>query len=237
MRLLLLLPPDEITSSVESADNTESSADFPRIPLVLIYPVVILALLVLILVLRPKLIKSRHNLETRFQESLVAVRSNMGDVLEVTSHQSSASFSASDDLEVSVFGLPISLGETQSTLTVPVVYRFHVLLSDPWKVNSTPTTVIVNAPTIRPTLPPAPDVSLMQIQTSRGWARLNTRQMEEHVRSQVSDKLAQNAYTLTESEFIQAAARKSVELFIEKYAPWLLTETNNRILTVRFPNE
>jgi hypothetical protein len=209
----------------------------PRIPFILIYPLIFLALLVLILVLRPKLLTSSHNLEGRFQETLVDVQSNMGDILEVASHQSSASFSASDDLEVSVFGQPLSLGITRSTLTVPVIYRFHVLLSDPWKVNSTPTTVIVNAPPIRPTLPPAPDVSLMQIQTSRGWARLNSRQMEQRVRSQVSAKLTQNAYTLAGSEFIQDAARKSVEVFVKKYAPWLITETNNRILTVRFPNE
>jgi hypothetical protein len=160
-----------------------------RIPAPVIYTIAILLLVLLILILLPKAISFRKDVETRFQESLVDVKGNQGDVLEVSTYKSSAFFSESDKLDTTVLGIPLPLGTTEAFLMVPVTYRFHVLLSDQWLIRITPETVTVIAPDIRASLPPAPDLSRMEIRSERGWARLNKTEVEDRVKSMVTGTL------------------------------------------------
>ena len=101
-----------------------------RIPAPVVYTIAILLLVLLIIILLPKAISFRKDVETRFQESLVEVKGNQGDVLEVSTYKNTAYFSESDKLDTTVLGITVPLGTTEAFLMVPVTYRFHVLLSD-----------------------------------------------------------------------------------------------------------
>ena len=61
-----------------------------RIPASIVYTIAILLLVLLILILLPRAVSFRKDVETRFQESLVDVKGNQGDVLEVSTYKSSA---------------------------------------------------------------------------------------------------------------------------------------------------
>lgn len=190
-----------------------------RIPAPIFYTIVILILLIAIMILFLffKPISLHKDVKTRFQESLVEVKGNNGDVLEVSICKNIEYFSKSDNLDLTVFGIPVPLGTTKATLRVPVTYRFHVLLSDRWQIRTTPETVTVIAPDIRASLPPAPDVSQIEIWSSRGWARFNREELKDRVMSMVTRKLIMRARSLTRSQLIRDASRKSVESSLKNW--------------------
>lgn len=208
-----------------------------RIPAVVVYIAAILALASLFLMLLPKLVVVTKNVETRFQEALVEVKSNHGDVLEVATYQGNEFFTESDRLDITVLGLPVSLGTTEAFLRVPVTYRFHVLLSDRWQIRTTPETVTVIAPKIRPSLPPAPNISQMEIQSTRGWARFNRNDVEERVKSMVTNILNVRAQDLARSQLIRDASRHSIESALKQWIPWLPEACQNKVFIIRFADE
>lgn len=208
-----------------------------RIPAPVIYTLAILLLVLLILILLPKAVTIHKDVETRFQESLVEVKGNHGDVLEVATYKSSAYFSESDKLDTTVLGIPLPLGTTEAFLMVPVTYRFHVLLSDRWQIRTTPETVTVIAPDIRPSLPPAPDISRMEVKSERGWARLNRKEIEERVKSMVTGTLNIRAHKLARSQLIRDPSRKSVESSLQNWISWLPDECRDKVFTIKFGDE
>jgi hypothetical protein len=207
------------------------------VPAFLVYIVLIMALALLIVLLAPRLISVRKDVETRFQESLVEVKGNHGDVLEVATYKSTAYFTEEDRLDLSFVGLTVPLGTTEAFLMAPVTYRFHVLLSDKWRIRTTPETVTVFAPEIRPSLPPAPDISLMEVRSERGWARLNRQEVEDRVRSMVTASLTVRAAKLARSQLVRDVARGSVERSLRNWIPWLPAECRSKVFTVRFGDE
>ena len=173
------------TSSPLNGPPCRSRRGWPRIPAFVVYAVTILLLTLLVIILLPRVWSTHRDVETRFQESLVEVKGNHGDVLEVATYKSTAYFSESDKLDTSVLGITVPLGTTEAFLMVPVTYRFHILLSDRWLIRTTPETVTVIAPAIRPSIPPAPDISRMELRSQSGWARFNRSEIEERVRDMV----------------------------------------------------
>lgn len=208
-----------------------------RAPAMQAYTVLILALAAVVLFLAPRLLSVRKDIETRFQESLVEVKGNKGDVLEVSTYKSTALFNEEDRLDATVLGITVPLGTTEAFLMVPVTYRFHVLLSDRWRIRVTPETVTVFAPDIRPSLPPAPDISQMEVRSDRGWARMNRREIEDRVRSMVSGALNVRAHKLARSQIVRDASRKSVESSLRNWIPWLPAECRNKVFIVKFGEE
>ncbi len=208
-----------------------------RVPAGVVYAVVILLLAIVVLILLPKAFTFRKDITTRFMESLVEVKGNHGDVLEVATYQGSTFFSESDKLDTAVLGIPVPLGTTEAFLMVPVTYRFHVLLSDRWQIRSTPETVTVIAPEIRPSLPPAPDISRMEIRSERGWARFNRSDVEDRVKATVTGALNIRAYKLARSQVVRDASRKSVESALKHWIPWLPDQCRDKVFVVRFGDE
>lgn len=224
----------------ESSGNASGSAGRSRrarIPAPVLYLVVILVLVLLIVIFLPRAVTVHKDIETRFQESLVEVKGNHGDVLEVSTYKSSANFSESDKLDTTILGIPVSLGTSEGYLMVPVTYRFHVLLSDRWMIRTTPETVTVIAPGIRPSLPPAPDISKMEIKSERGWARFNRSDIEERLKAMVTGTLTIRAHKLAQSQLIRDASRKSVESSLKNWLRWLPEECKNKVFVVKFSDE
>lgn len=228
---------DAETRSKEVRQVTETHRPTRRVPVLFVYAMLTLVLALLVILLAPRLVSVRKGIETRFQESLVEIKGNHGDVLEVATYKSTAYFTEEDRLDLSLLGLALPLGTTEAYLMVPVTYRFHVLLSDKWLIRTTPETVTVFAPGIRPSLPPAPDISQMEVRSERGWARLNRQEVEDRVRSMVTSSLTVRAAKLARSQLVRDAARGSVERSLRNWIPWLPAECRSKVFTVRFGDE
>src|SRR5258708_7793487 len=66
----------------------------------------------------------------------------------------------------------IDLGTNRATIRVPVTYRFHVSLQQPWRIEPIGSTLVVYAPAIEACLPVAFDTGEMEVHATRGWLRL-----------------------------------------------------------------
>lgn len=207
------------------------------IPAAAFYIIGVLGLVLAILVVAGRIVSLRRDVQTRFQQSLIEVKSNQGDVLEVATCKTAAQFFESDKLDTSVIGITLPLGTTEAWLSVPVTYRFHVLLSDRWQITTTPELVTIIAPRIRPSLPPAPDISAMEVKTQRGWARLNEKEVEDRARSMVTGQLNLRAHEVARSLTVRDAARSSIEEALRKYIKWLPDECRDKTFVVKFVDE
>ncbi len=119
----------------------------------------------------------------------------------------------------------IYLGKTVSEISVPVTYRFHLQLRDPWKLNVTGSTCIVRAPAIRPSLPPAIHTDGMQKRSDAGWARFDAREQMAELERSLTPRLARTAADPRRLALVREECRKTVAEFIRD---WLLREDHWR---------
>ena len=68
----------------------------------------------------------------------------------------------------------LDLGTSIVQVQVPVTYRYHLCLRDAWRLELKQRRLVVHAPGIRPSLPPALHTDRMECLTVRGWARGST---------------------------------------------------------------
>jgi hypothetical protein len=178
---------------------------------------------------------SRQNsIEQRFAEEIQDVRSNAGDVLEVATFHTAFSLSDSDKLEISVLGLPINLGTTEAYITVPVTYRFHILLSDEWKITEKNDHIAITAPRLRASQPPAPDLSGAQYLTTNGWARFNKEEVKKRLESLITPSLRRKAALYCSSNLVKDRAKESVEAFLRQRFSFLGTKDQKKRLIIQF---
>ena len=208
-----------------------------RIPILGIYAATIVPLVLLAIIFVPRIFTLHKSIETRFLEALVEVKGNHGDVLETATYKNNELFSDSDKLNFGVLGFSIPLGTTEASVMVPVTYRFHVLLSDHWQIRSTRETVTIIAPELHPSIPPAPDISKMEVKSKSGWARFDAKDKEQSVISTVTNTLNARAVSLGRSQLIRDASRKSVEGFLKNWIRWLPEEAKNKVFVIKFGNE
>lgn len=221
----------------EAGPAVNCRAKAGRIPAPVLYAAGILILVLLALILLPRVFAVRRDIQTRFLESLIEAKGNRGDVLEVATISTAEVFSETDKFDFTVLGFPIPAGTTKVTLSIPVTFRFHVLLSDSWRIATTEETVTVDAPEVRPSLPPAPDLSAMDITTEQGPLRFNRKEVEERVRARVTGELNLRAHRLARSQVARDVARSSVERHLKEYVRWLPDECRDKTFVVRFRGE
>lgn len=85
-----------------------------------------------------------------FRESFPRVEGNNGDVLEVATNRVTEIFKRTD--EKRLFWDRLYLGKTTVEIQVDAVFRYHVLLSDEWRLAARSNVCIVVAPQLRPGL-------------------------------------------------------------------------------------
>jgi len=115
----------------------------------------------------------------------------------------------------------INLGTNQARMTVPVTYRYHIRLYDTWHLHIGGSTLIVCAPEIRCSLPPAIHTDEMQETTARGWARGSPVDLLEELRRDLTPILSQFANDHRRLELVRVTCRQSVAEFIRR---WLENE-------------
>ena len=133
----------------------------------------------------------------------------------------------------------IDLGTNRATIRVPVVYRFHVSLQQPWRMEPIESTLVVCAPAIEACLPVAFHTAEMEVRASRGWLRLPPHQLLAELHSELTPILAQHAQDRRRLEFVRSACRESVAEFVSRWleSDELLRKQTFSTIEVRFPDE
>lgn len=171
-----------------------------------------------------------------FRQEITRVTSSEGDVLELATMETSETMTKADSL--TLFNDLVYLGTTESEIRVPVVYRFHLKLSDEWRLNVKDGRCIVIAPPIRPSLPPAIRTEGMEKKTEAGWLRFNAAENLNKLEKDITPTLENRAGSHVKIPGVRDNSRRSVAQFVRK---WLLREANGsqaiKDIVVIFPDE
>jgi hypothetical protein len=119
----------------------------------------------------------------------------------------------------SVLGL--NFGTNTAQIRVPVTYRYHLRLGDPWCLKTRGKAVFVQAPEIRPSQPPAIHTDQMHIQSKRGWCRMPPQELADQLHHDLTPALCQYAQDPRRLAFVRETARESVAEFVRL---WLARE-------------
>lgn len=167
----------------------------------------------------------------------VLVMRTPGGLLEVSTFHASEHFD--QRIEYSLFGFKV--GETVPHIRVPAVYRYHIELAPEWPVRRVGHVFTVVAPEIKPSLPVAVDLGLMQKDVGGSWVLVafNASEDLDILERQVTEKLARKAGSAAYIAIQREYARKTVREFVRK---WLVTQTrwhdgSGLTIRVRFADE
>lgn len=182
-----------------------------------------------------KLVQSE--IETSFRESITKITSTNGDILEVATLETNETVTRYDIK--TVFNELVYLGTTVSEIRTPVVYRYHIKLTEPWQLSVQDGQSIVRAPVMRPSPPPAIRTEGMEKKSEAGWLRFNAAENLAALEKSLTPTLERRAGNKVHLDSIREAGRKSVAEFVKK---WLLQEQvastgSIRSITVIFPDD
>jgi hypothetical protein len=232
---------------------TEESAEPKRSPPARLSPgcltasvVVVLTALIIAAVLGWKAIETLGGLPSKFlsqhitqtfREEYIKVTPTQGDILEVATLEMTETITSYD--MKSAFGNLLYLGTTVSEVKVPTVYRYHLRLTDDWKLSVKDGVCTVLAPSIRPSQPPAIRTDGMERKSEAGWLRFNSKDHLEQLEKSLTPTLEKRAGTPHRINQVREGSRKAVAEFVRT---WLLKEGQWKqdgisAIVVRFPDE
>jgi len=157
------------------------------------------------------------NITHTFRESIPQISSTQGDLLELAVSRCDETFKRTDE-KWAGWGW-VYLGTTVAEIRVPVSFRYHIRLSDPWRLAARGQVCLVLAPPIRATLPPAIDTAEMERRAESGWARFDKNEQLDGLERSVTPTLEQRAGDPAHLQLVREACRQSVAGFVKK---WLL---------------
>lgn len=179
----------------------------------------------------------KQTISESFHENVKRIASTNGDVLELATMDTEETVTRFDSK--SLFDV-VYLGTTESEIRAMVVYRYHLKLSDDWKLNVKDGRCIVIAPGIRPSLPPAIRTETMEKKSAAGWLRFNAAQNLADLEKGMTGILERRASAPGKLNHVREAARQSVAKFVQA---WVLKEQKSqqpdsiREIVVVFPDE
>jgi hypothetical protein len=158
-----------------------------------------------------------------FLSALPTIARTPGGTLELATATSVETLARTD--EKTIAWDMIYLGKTVSEISVPVTYRYHLNLRDPWKLEVSGNTCIVRTPAIRPSLPPAIHTDKMQKRSEAGWARFDAREQMAELERSLTPRLTRHAGDPRRLALVREDCRKTVAEFVRD---WLLREDHWR---------
>ena len=161
----------------------------------------------------------RGNITRTFLAAIPEITSSGAGNLELATSDQTETFRAED--EKSIFWDKLYLGKTVSEIRVPVTYRYHLRLSDPWRLDVSGQTCIVVAPGIRPSLPPAIHTDKLEKKSDEGWGRFNAREQMADLEKGITPTLGTYAADARHLALVREHCRKTVAEFV---LTWLLKE-------------
>ncbi len=184
----------------------------------------------------PSKFLNQHITQT-FREEFIKVTPTQGNILELATLEMTETITSYD--MKSALGNLLYLGTTVSEIKVPTVYRYHLRLTDEWKLSVENGVCTVLAPAIRPSLPPAIRTDGMERKSESGWLRFNAKEHLADLEKSLTPTLEKRADTPHRINQVREGSRKAVAEFVRT---WLLKEnqwSKERIsaIIVRFPDE
>ena len=160
---------------------------------------------------------TNENITHRFTTSLPEMVPALN--LELAICKQVETFTQVDELQV-CWGM-LDLGTNVVQVSVPVTYRFHVQIKDIWKLEIQGNRVIVHAPVLRPSQPPAIHTDELQRLSQRGWARCSPTEMLEKLERNITPTLIGFAGDPRRIDLVRDTCRYSVAEFVQY---WLQRE-------------
>ena len=173
---------------------------------------------------------------TTFIEDIPTISSTHGNVLELATSRSVETFEREDARNS--FWDNFYIGTTTAEIRAPVTFRYHLMLSDPWRLAAKGNVCIVYAPQFQASLPPAIDTSAMEKRAESGWARFDKDQQLDQLEKDMTGMLNRRATNKAHLDLVREQCRGSVAEFVKNWliqrAQW--TNTFDAIV-VLFPDE
>lgn len=169
-------------------------------------------------IFKPLKIFPFNEVNVLFRESITQVTPTQGDVLDVAVLETNDTITRRDSR--TLFDHSIDLGTTVSEIKVKVTYRYHILLSDEWQISLRENDLVIIAPQIRATLPPAIHTDQMEKRSDAGWLRFNARENLEALERSLTPTLSNLALTPAKMMLVKESARSAIEKFVRS---WVLS--------------
>lgn len=180
----------------------------------------------------------KRTITESFHENVRRISSTQGDVLELATLDTEETVTKYDTK--TLFNDAIYLGTTVAEIRAMVVYRYHLKLSDEWKMTVENGRCVVVAPSIRPSLPPAIRTDTMEKKSEAGWLRFNAAENMAELEKGLTSILEKRAGVPGKIKHVREASRLSVAKFVQH---WVLKEQKAhdqeaiREIVVIFPDE
>ncbi len=167
----------------------------------------------------------------------MSITPTRGDVLEVALLESNETLTRSDTK--TLFDNNLYLGTTVSEIQVRVTYRYHVKISEKWELTPRGKGLLIVAPQIRPSLPPAIHTQDMQKRSDSGWLRFNASENMEALERSLTPMLESKSVTPAKIALVREASRKAVGDFVQA---WVLKrpewkDANFEFVEIAFADE
>ena len=160
-----------------------------------------------------------ENITETFVAAIPSLAQDSATRLELASFEAVETFSRSDELRIA-WDL-VSLGTTFTEIRVPVTYRYHVRLDEPWRIEVEGQSCVVHAPRIRPTVPPAIDTAGLEKRSASGWLRFNEEEQMEELERSITATLSVRAADAAHLSMVREECRLRVAEFVRN---WLVRE-------------
>lgn len=160
---------------------------------------------------------------TTFIEGLPNAESTQGNILELATSENHEFFRR-EDSKVTLWGY-LDLGTTVSEIRVPVTFRYHLRLNEPWHLTLRGQVCVVVAPPFRPSLPPAIHTDRMEKSTTSGWGRFNKDENLDELEKRLTPMLSERAGNRRHLALVREECRKSVAEYVRN---WLVREDHWR---------
>lgn len=155
----------------------------------------------------------------RFVAAIPAIEGTGVGRLELAKAHAVETFTRSDERRV-LWDL-VSLGTSVSEIRVPVTYRYHLRLDEPWHVTVEDGIALVKAPAIRPTVPVAIHTGRLEKRIDAGWLRFDEDEQMEALERSITPRLTAMARNPRHIHLAREESRKTVARFVRG---WLLHE-------------
>jgi len=111
----------------------------------------------------------------------------------------------------------LNLGENHAEIRVPTTYRYHLRFREPWKLELAGNNLIVVAPAIRASLPPAIHTDQMEFQSSRGWCRASPKELLDKLHRELTPTLSATANDPRRIGLVRETCRQAVAEFVQRW--------------------
>jgi hypothetical protein len=120
---------------------------------------------------------------------------------------------------------------------VPVIYRYHLKLSEAWKIEIRDQECRVLSPMLRPSLPPAIRTDGMEKKSASGWLRFNAVENLLQLEKDLTPRVEERAGDKRHLKLAREASRRSVEQFVRKWVLEDHPDIGRMKVLVTFPDE